>query len=531
MDIKDMLEQLKQEEDQTLTASAMAETLKTANTRPAGGLYGYTKQTQRDVLASVRKVQKVANKIAKAIYAKDRNTFNFLHLHADRSNSLSARILCAAMENIGPKVASTKTAAGHGMYGYRVKTAKLALQACLDLSQEAGSVAYDLHTRRTAKYEKITSFLKDHSKRGRCRFARILLRFYPDMPNMVTASDEDEKKADEDEKEARHEKGKKVKIEDMPKELQDNAKNPSNHFKAAKLSPALEQMLSGMHERNLKEITRWKANDKMTKDLIEGAKAELKRQKSATDILIAQAEEILKDAGGCDSPKLPDALKAQCKKKEEEGKDSDDSDDNEKKEASGCDKLPPALKKNCENGPPNAKKKDSDSKEAESDDEKESGLLGNPIKDAIKDGLNPTKKASRTRLTSRIANGELQRGEVRYASDEDQDDEDQKDAAWEGRSSLPGEEESNQAQPKVKGEMGYNPGSTAKNKAAAEDAELDAKAEGRTYLPGDEETDKLQPDMKEYGYEVGGTKKSKKAYETVTSVTELPDGAKLYWVE
>ena len=79
--------------------------------------------------------------------------------------------------------------------------------------------------------------------------------------------------------------------------------------------------------------------------------------------------------------------------------------------------------------------------------------------------------------------------------------------------------------------MGYNPGSTAKNKAAAEDAELDAKAEGRTYLPGDEETDKLQPDMKEYGYEVGGTKKSKKAYETVTSVTELPDGAKLYWVE
>ena len=605
MDIKDMLEQLEQEENLTLTASAMAETLKTANARPAGGLYGYTKQTQRDVLASVRKVQKVANKIAKTIYAKDKNTFNFLHLHADRSNSLSARILCAAMENIGPKVAKTAgvkvplefaggdlywtpkskkdkgyvdggaevskwmrttaygkifyldgklhdskgntleappslvrqlslkknfrlAAAGHGMYGYRVKTAKLALQACLDLSQEAGSVAYDLHTRRTAKYEKITSFLKDHSKRGRCRYARLLLRFYPDMPNLVTASDEDEKKAD-DEKEAKHEKGKKVPLKDMPKELQEQAKNPANHFKKkkAKLSPALEQMLSGMHEQNLKAITRWKATDKMTRDIIEGAKAELKRQKaqkSAADILIAQAEEILKDAG-CEN--LPnEAMQEACEKKKEEAKDSDEKED----KTAGCEKLPnEAMQEACE-----AKKKDSDSKEAESDEEKESGLvskvIGNPVQKAVKDGFNP-KKASRTRLTTRIANGELQRGEVRYASDEDQDDEDQKDAAWEGRSALPGEEESNQAQPKVKGEMGYNPGSTAKNKAAAEDAELDAKAEGRTYLPGDEEADKLQPNMKEYGYEVGGTMKSKKAYETVTSVTELPDGAKLYWVE
>lgn len=706
MDINEMLEQLKQEEDNSLTASAMEETLKTANARPAGGLYGYTKSTQRDVFASVRKVQKSANRIAKAIYAKDKNTFNFLHLHAERSNSLSARILCAAMENIGPKfatektavrntrfnpdtpkaeaalekvykmaakeyvqalykhlgsnkkafldawsatspgksgkfddwvsrqladkasnqpsltfaarevtkevvgwlndsvltnqlklgsfeaasktaslrngdkvihlegdskmkgvvlssdggrfgnakvkwsdgavishaqkdlkkVSSTKTAAGHGMYGYRVKTAKLALQACLDISQEAGSVAYDLHTRRTAKYAKITSFLKDHSKRGRCRYARLLLRLYPEMPNTITASDEDEKKADEDEKEAKHEKGKKVPLKDMPKELQEQAKNPANHFKKkkAKLSPALEQMLEGMHERNLKEITRWKATDKMTKDLIEGAKAELKRQKSATEFLIAQAEEILKNAGGCDSPKLPDALKAQCKEKEEEGKDSDDSDDKEKKEASGCDKLPPALKENCEKGPPNAKKKDSDSKEAESDDEKDAGLkklLGNPISDAIKDGLNP-KKASRTRLTARIANGELQRGEVRFAS-EDQEDEDQKDAGYEGRSQLPGEEESNEKQPRT--DSGYNPGGTEFNgdqgKAAADESELKEKAEGRTYLPGDEEADKIQPDMNQHGYDAGAVAKLSADYETVTGVTNLPDGATLYWVE
>ena len=185
------------------------------------------------------------------------------------------------------------------------------------------------------------------------------------------------------------------------------------------------------------------------------------------------------------------------------------------------------MKKNCEDGPPNAKKKDSDSEEANSGDEKEAKLLGNPIKDAIKDGLNP-KKASRNRLTTRIANGELQRGEVRYAA-EDQDDEDQKESSSQGRSQLPGEEEANQAQPKIKGEMGYNPGSTEKKAATPE--ELKEKSEGRTYLPGDEEADKLQPDMNQHGFDAGAAVKLSADYETVTGVTDLPDGAKLYWVE
>ena len=483
MDINEMLAELK---------DSPKKNKKKANRRPAGGLYGYTKSTQRDVLASVRKVQKSANKIAKVLYAKDTKTFNFLHTHAERSNSLSARILCAAMENIGPKVASTKTAAGHGMYGYRLKTAKLALQACLDISHEAGSVAYDLHTRRTAKYEKITSFLRDHSKRGRCRYARILLRFYPDAP-IVTASEE------ADEKEAKHEKGKSVALKDMPEELQSNAKDPSKHIKPKK-----------------------------------------KKASEDIDALIKLAEEALKEAG-CE--KLPLALKENCEKKQDEAKDSDDKDDDGK--TAGCEKLPnEAMQKACE-----AKKKDGDKEGEDAASDKTAGCEKLPNKamqeaceakkkDGDKDDDDGDKKASRVRLTTRIAKGEIQRGQIKFGADDEDDDDDEKEGESLGRSQLPGEGDSNQNQPKLEGNSGYNPGSTEMNgdtgapKAAAEDAELAAKAEGLSELPNDEESDKVQPDMKNHGFEVGGVKTS--SGETVTyttTTTHLPDGATLIWVE
>ena len=482
MDLKDMLAEL---------TDSTKNTKKKANTRPAGGLYGYTKSTQRDVLASVRKVQKSANRIAKTIYAKDKNTFNFLHLHAERSNSLSARILCAAMENIGPKVASTKTAAGHGMYGYRVKTAKLALQACLDISQEAGSVAYDLHTRRTAKYAKITSFLKDHSKRGRCRYARILLRFYPDAP-VVTASE------DADEKEAKHEKGKSVALKDMPKEMQENAKDPSKHIKPKKKKKASE-----IEDLNMQVLAALEADGVDEDEKL----ALLEKAKKVYNTLTNSQ----KSAGGCDN--LPnEAMVENCKKKQEEAKDSKEAEDDSDKTA-GCEKLPnEAMQKACED-----KKKEG---EENSDDDGD-------------------KKASRVRLTTRVAMGEIQRGLIRFAADEeDGEEDDEKSADNMGRSQLPGESDGNQVQPKLEGNSGYNPGSTELNgdsgapKAAADAAELAAKAEGSTTLPGDDESDKIQPDMNTHGYEVGHAVKTKKSSDSETwATTSLPDGATLIWVE
>ena len=52
--------------------------------------------------------------------------------------------------------------------------------------------------RRQAQYDKITGFLKEHSKAGRCRYSKLLLASYPDAPvNVVAAEEPETKKASE----------------------------------------------------------------------------------------------------------------------------------------------------------------------------------------------------------------------------------------------------------------------------------------------------------------------------------------------
>jgi len=329
----------------------------------AGGLYGYTKGTQRDVEASIRKAQRRAASIAKTLYAKDQRSFAFLKSHAKRANSKTARLILSAMSSIGPRVAADKTAgsgdrnkayldsldsrmkdkilkgiANHygttvaviegevtdkdaealyeyitdrsrmqvyrdmqsgrfastkmsslgieavqpnlfyistsdgdtygpfrrkpeaedaiddlmvlddtfeavaekgdkvlktiinprmfrlytpadltrqyrtasllpvekaaagdtekpvrekvagGLYGYPTKTARLALVACSDLRAYVGEVAYGLHSRRTAKYDRITGFLKEHGKTAKCSYSRMILSCYPDAPSSKSAA-------------------------------------------------------------------------------------------------------------------------------------------------------------------------------------------------------------------------------------------------------------------------------------------------------------------------------------------------------
>ena len=331
----------------------------------AGGLYGYTKGTQRDVEASIRKAQRRVASVAKTLYATDERSVDFLKAHAKRANSKTARLILSAMKSLGPRVASAKTAgsgaanarylaslddrtelkilaavAKHygvttseikdelidrdaealyeylafdrgmamkvyrdfqsgrfastktsglgieavkpdlfyvstedgdtygpyrskaeagdasddyyaateresspesgdrvlksiinprrfvlntpaelkrmsrmasamlpvekaaakktkapvqekvagGLYGYPTKTARLALVACSDLRAYVGEVAYGLHSRRTAKYDRITGFLKEHGKTAKCAYSRMILSCYPDAPVAKAAS-------------------------------------------------------------------------------------------------------------------------------------------------------------------------------------------------------------------------------------------------------------------------------------------------------------------------------------------------------
>jgi hypothetical protein len=274
-------------EQQAQADRAKAEAAQMRQAAQAGGLYGYTKGTQNDVEASVRKAQRRALSVAKTLYAKDERSVDFLKAHAKRANSKTARLLLTAMKVIGPRVASDKTAGpkltsdqiaeikgemiksgvpvrfmkgggslnietgqttprganvmhqivywnftketakkiadwlgarasfdktaamlpserhasskktepqapqekvAGGLYGHPTKTARLALVACSDLRAYVGEVAYSLHSRRTAKYAKMTGFLKEHGKTAKCAYSRMILSCYPDAPVAKQAS-------------------------------------------------------------------------------------------------------------------------------------------------------------------------------------------------------------------------------------------------------------------------------------------------------------------------------------------------------
>ena len=57
------------------------------------------------------KAQRRAASVAKTLYAKDERSVDFLKAHAKRANSKTARLILSAMKNLGPRVASDKTAA------------------------------------------------------------------------------------------------------------------------------------------------------------------------------------------------------------------------------------------------------------------------------------------------------------------------------------------------------------------------------------------------------------------------------------
>lgn len=150
------------------------------NKEAGSGLYGSTKAIESAVLASVRKIQKRATKIAKNLYKKNSKTAQFLAIHAKRSKSSSAKVIIEAMSDLGPKFASGTKTAGHGMYGYDSKVAALCLAGCTELKQYVGEVVSDLHRRKASKHANVMSFLKSHKKEAKCGCSSMMLSYYPD---------------------------------------------------------------------------------------------------------------------------------------------------------------------------------------------------------------------------------------------------------------------------------------------------------------------------------------------------------------
>lgn len=158
----------------------------------ASGLYGATKDLEGVCLSAGRKLASSVKKIAREIYSKDEEVPGFLSEHGKRTGNRAAKLLVAAFKDMGPgsKVKAAKTAgpARTGLYGFKERTAKIALEACSALYHQAGLIAGDLHGRRTANYEGITGFFKQHSKSGKCGYSALLLEAYPSAPAQKVAS-------------------------------------------------------------------------------------------------------------------------------------------------------------------------------------------------------------------------------------------------------------------------------------------------------------------------------------------------------
>jgi len=163
----------------------------------AGGLYGFTKGVQSDCEGCIRKLTKQAEKVARRVYAKDERVAPFLVTHAKKADSLSAKILVAALRNIGPKLATDESVGPpeegktskrkYGLYGHLAKTARLGLSACTDVRDIAGHLVSDLHSRRSNKHSNVTAFLDRHALDGDCVYSRLLHSSYPD-PDRKSAS-------------------------------------------------------------------------------------------------------------------------------------------------------------------------------------------------------------------------------------------------------------------------------------------------------------------------------------------------------
>lgn len=166
--------------------------------RASSGLYGYPKKITADCEVSIRRLQKVANKIAARVLQQDARVPMFLRVHAKRAGSRPARILVAAMEAMEAAQAPETTVevetpkeagkARYGLYGFRSKTSERGMRACMELRVAAGMIAGELHSRRQAEHDRITGWYAAHNKRKRCNFARVLLHAYPDE-NMRCASE------------------------------------------------------------------------------------------------------------------------------------------------------------------------------------------------------------------------------------------------------------------------------------------------------------------------------------------------------
>lgn len=151
------------------------------------GLYGLPACVRKPVEAAIRKCTKYVSGVARRAWERDADVVGFLKAHEARSSSGAARVILDAMRDVGPKVASARTAVKQdGPYGYKMRTSRIGLDACTDVRLFIGGVGADLS--RRVDGPRFASFLEQHAAATGCCYSSLLLASFPDAPEVKTAS-------------------------------------------------------------------------------------------------------------------------------------------------------------------------------------------------------------------------------------------------------------------------------------------------------------------------------------------------------
>lgn len=170
--------------------------------RRGSGLYGYPKAIQASCESAIKKINRRAAKLMHKAVKKDRYLIPFLETHASYGQSSAARVLLAAYKASMPQTSwederdaeeesaefdfgivtasvDKEAAPRWGMYGFPRRTASTGLSACTAIREAAGYAAADLHRRKAAYYARVTGFLGEHNKVGKCYASGLILSCYP----------------------------------------------------------------------------------------------------------------------------------------------------------------------------------------------------------------------------------------------------------------------------------------------------------------------------------------------------------------
>ena len=136
----------------------------------ASGLYGYTKRVQGDVESAVRQLKKKVEDLARKVELKHPEAGAYFKVRGEKTKCPASKALsqCCLVNKEPTRVLK-------GPYGFSPSVSKASQKAISEIVVFSGDVAHKLYL----KDREHVPFLKEHLRRKRCPYTRLILEALP----------------------------------------------------------------------------------------------------------------------------------------------------------------------------------------------------------------------------------------------------------------------------------------------------------------------------------------------------------------